>query len=67
MSKVLIKDYLAFCHKFYKGGFPHQRFGQAFVNTFDIKCEHNHTGPCLFYERNEQKAAKRILKYVGDD
>ena len=52
----------AFLTDWGNGKFPSQRMGQAFVNTFNIECDHSthDKGACLFYETNNKKAATAI-------
>jgi hypothetical protein len=55
--KISIENYTKFRNRFYSGGFPHLRFGQAFINHFGIKGPH----PELFYERDDSKAVTIIF------
>lgn len=43
-----------FIKKYYKGGFPHQRLGQAFCNVYNL------TNPTLFYMEDESDALNYI-------
>lgn len=53
--------YLEFKKEFYFGKYPHQRFGQAFMNTF-VKDE---TNPELFYSTDDVFCQHLIeTKYV---
>lgn len=62
IEKISTISYTDFYHDFHTGKkFPHQRFGQAFLNTIypDV------TDPELFYEENTDKAVEIIfLRYV---
>lgn len=57
---ITIYEFQEFHYDFYNTDqYPHQRFGQAFCNNYDI------TDSTLFNETNATKAIARILeKYV---
>lgn len=54
LSPVEIRN---FARRFYRNEFPHQRFGQAFLNEFypNLAC------PELFYEEDGGKAQEYIF------
>lgn len=62
-------DILAFIRFFYRGGWPGQRLGQAFLNSTGKECpNHGVDGhPCLFYETSEKEALSVIWKNFGND
>lgn len=56
---ISIEKALEFEKKFRKGEFPHQRYGQAFCNYFNLTCSE------LFYEENYKTAKLKIwLNFV---
>jgi len=62
------KAYGTFVKRFKASYWPSQRFGQAFVNFFNLDCcavkkAAGYSGPCLFHERNEGKAREIIRTY----
>ena len=59
--KVPEKDFIEFRINFYKGMFPHLRFGQAFMNHFVVM----QPDPTLFYEVDNEKAENDIrMHYI---
>jgi hypothetical protein len=60
MSKplVFLGNYNEFAKAYDKGQYPHQRFGQAFVNTL---LPQDFADPILFYEEDRRKAERRII------
>lgn len=63
--KISPKQYFHFCEDYYKGTFPHQRFGQAFFNTFWVQLRVQ-SDPDLFYQENAAEAQRYIEeKYVA--
>ena len=69
--KISTKAYGAFVRKFEQGEWPHQRFGQAFLNHFQLTCPHdlneqagtNH--PCIFHA--DRKVAQGWIEANGVD
>ncbi len=56
--------YFAFCEDYARGTFPHQRFGQAFINTFWVQLNIM-ADPEIFYMESYRNAARLIEnKYV---
>lgn len=51
-------DFDKFCRRYWKGGYPHLRFGQAFCAVFVI------TDPDLFYQTSVADATTMMYKYV---
>lgn len=66
-STMTISEYALFAQDYKLGKFPHQRYGQAFINfasTLRVKI----TDSELFYEENRQKAKEILLtKYVDQN
>ncbi len=69
--KITATEYRAFNKTFEAGGFPHLRFGQAFLNHFKMACPHeaneqlgtNH--PCIFHAT--KKVAVKWIDANGID
>lgn len=59
MNKLIRQESLAqFSTRFWDGEYPHQRFGQAFCNEFDI------TDSKLFYTEDASEAADLMIDHV---
>jgi hypothetical protein len=69
--KIAATQYRSFTKTFEDGGFPHLRFGQAFINHFETACPHdaneqlgtNH--PCIFHA--DRKVAQAWIEANGID
>lgn len=69
--KIKGSDYRNFVQSFEADKFPHQRFGQAFLNHFKSACPHdlnetlgtNH--PCIFHA--DRKKAQAWIEANGVD
>jgi len=61
-KKVELADFMNFLIEFSQGKFPHQRLGQAFMNTM-IDGESNSD---IFYEKDRQTCINRIMKEYVD-
>ena len=69
--KITATEYQTFTKAFEDGGFPHLRFGQAFINHFDSACPHEANGqlgtnhPCIF--NADRKVAQAWIEANGVD
>jgi hypothetical protein len=57
------EEYGKFVVEFYKGSFPHLRFGQAFFWFFKDQGMSGVTDPSLFYEVDDKVAYQKILAW----
>lgn len=63
IKKITRNAYNHFLQQWNKDKFPHQRFGQAFLNMFYPRTK----DPLLFYEGRLWKAREMIEeKYIGE-
>lgn len=60
MRYIRYDEYLVFYRKFFAGGFPNERFGQAFLNFFYPSREFSDT--TLFYEKSIPHCIKIIFE-----
>ncbi|HJU58787.1 MAG TPA: hypothetical protein VJ583_03505 [Nitrososphaeraceae archaeon] len=61
MHKITPKQYEDFRKKFFAGGYPHQRYGQAFMNNFfPLEIDSR-----IFYGTDQIKVQNEIMnKYI---
>lgn len=55
---IILQEYLDFHRGFFDKKYPHQRYGQAFCNKFNIN------DPELFSCENQEEAITLSCKYV---
>jgi len=60
--KIKISELQIFLNSYYKGDYPNQRLGQAFMNVIET----TETNPSLFYEDSNYESIKKIYEqYVN--